>query len=174
MKRSAPMKRTPFLRSQPSGAERPARIKPVAKPLQRPVRYADPANDPGQALPKGEAQRHPFLLSMARGQACLLRVPGVCCAAPSTTVACHSNWAEHGKGGARKADDCFHVHGCFTCHRWLDQGPAPAAEKRACWDAGFAWMRAIWLDIVSGMQPSTPKERAAAQWALGCIAEAGS
>ncbi|WP_213956320.1 nuclease domain-containing protein [Variovorax sp. dw_954] len=160
------MKRTPFVRNQPTAAVRPARIKPVATPLTRPVRYADPANDPGARLAKPEAHRNPFLLSMARGQRCLLQVAGVCNDDPSTTVACHSNWSEHGKAGARKADDQYHVYGCSACHRWLDQGPAPAGEKRERFMAAHSWIVLIWRDIVAGMVPATPKERAAARWAL--------
>jgi hypothetical protein len=76
--------------------------------------------------PKTEPQRNPALLAMARGQRCLLQVPGVCQPDPTTTVACHSNQSVHGKAGARKADDHWHVHGCAACHRWLDQArPRP-------------------------------------------------
>lgn len=54
MKRGAPMKRTGFTRDQALRDERPERIKPVATPLQRPVRYAAPSNEPVYAVPKGE------------------------------------------------------------------------------------------------------------------------
>ena len=120
------------------------------------------------ALPKTEPQRNPFLLSMARGQSCTMRTMH-CNGDRATTVACHSNWAEHGKAGARKADDQWHVHGCSACHAWLDQGDAPAEDKRAIFDAGMVRMRSIWHDIVSGMQHATPREKAAAQWALDRI-----
>jgi hypothetical protein len=166
MKRSTPLKRTPFARSQPEREARPERIKPVATPLARPVRYAQPANDPVAAVTKTAPKRNPHLLTMAKGQRCFLRVPDVCCNDPATTVACHSNWTEHGKAGARKADDCYHVWGCFACHAWLDQGDASAEEKREAFDSAFAWMVAIWRDITQHMQPATPKDRAAAQWAL--------
>ena len=167
--RRTPLKRTPFARNQPLRPVRPERIKPVATPLTRPVHYAQPANEPVMADPKTVPQRNPFLLTMARDQACLLRVPGECNNNPSTTVACHSNLSEHGKAGARKADDQYHVHGCAPCHRWLDQGPATAEEKAARFMAAFAWMVAIWRDIASGMQPTAPRERKAAQWALDRI-----
>lgn len=121
------------------------------------------------ALAKPVPQRNPFLLAMARGESCQLRVPGVCNHDPATTVACHSNWLEHGKSGARKADDQYHVHGCSSCHAWLDQGPAFAREKREVWFKAFQRMQWIWHDITSGIQPATPRERAAAQWALDRI-----
>lgn len=120
--------------------------------------------------PKTVEQRNPHLLSMARGKPCLLRVPGVCNNDWRTTVAAHSNWTEHGKSGARKADDIFHVHSCSACHTWLDQGPAPKAEKkttfmRAHLDQVLAWRRIV------GDMSYTPKDRAAAHWAL-CLLEA--
>lgn len=52
MKRSGPLKRTAWPRKDQPAAERPERVKPVAQPLTRPVRYADPANDPLIASPK--------------------------------------------------------------------------------------------------------------------------
>lgn len=118
------------------------------------------------ALPKPEALRHPFLLTMANREACLLRVPGVCNRDPLTTVACHSNWSEHGKGGGRKADDCWHVWGCSACHEWLDRSGAPQEEKRARFDDAHRWMREIWTEIAYEMQPATPRQREAARWAL--------
>jgi hypothetical protein len=84
-------------------------------------------------------------------------------------VACHSNQSVHGKAGARKADDQWHVYGCAACHRWLDQGPAPATEKIERFNAAHRWMVSIWQDIVAGVQPATPKERRAAAWALARI-----
>lgn len=61
MKRSGPMKRTPFARSQPMGEHRPERIKPVAVALTRPVNYGAPANDAVMAIvkePKGKAGKY--------------------------------------------------------------------------------------------------------------------
>lgn len=161
------LRRTGFKSKAPARAERdPDRVRPTPTPSAA-FRLADQVYvDEFNPLAKPEAHRNPFLLSMARGQSCLLRVPGVCCGDRDTVVACHSNWAEHGKSGARKADDCYTVHGCRTCHAWLDQGKAPAEEKRERWDMAFRWMRAIWWDIAAGMQAATPKERAAAQWAI--------
>jgi hypothetical protein len=123
----------------------------------------------GVAIAKTVRQENPTLLAMARGEACLMKVPGVCCGDRATVVAAHSNWSEHGKSGARKADDCYHVWACFTCHAWLDSGPAPAAEKRARWDAAFERIKDIWLDIDAGMQEATPRERNAVAWALKLV-----
>lgn len=177
MKRSTPMKRTAFKRPRPKvvGVDLAAgpditvlvRVQQVSGHIVRMAAINDA--DFRGGMPKTEAQRNPALLAMARGQRCLLTVPGVCRPDPATTVACHSNQSVHGKAGARKADDQWHVYGCDACHRWLDQGPAPAAEKIERFAAAHSWMVSIWHDIVAGMQSATPKERKAAQWALDRI-----
>ncbi|WP_431106643.1 nuclease domain-containing protein [Variovorax paradoxus] len=177
MKRSAPLKRTAFKRRQPKliGVDlttQPSvtvlvRVEPVPGRIVRMVAINDA--DFRGAVPKTEPQRNPALLAMARGQRCLLQVPGVCRPDPATTVACHSNQSAHGKAGARKADDQYSVYGCFACHTWLDQSPAPAAEKIERFTAAHRWMVAIWQDISAGVQPATPRERRAAEWALARI-----
>ncbi len=179
MKRSAPLLRTGFKRRQPKVmgvdlATQPsitvlARVEPVSRRIVRMAAIND--EQFRGAVPKTEPQRNAALLAMARGQRCLLQVPGVCRPDPATTVACHSNQSVHGKAGARPADDQWHVYGCAPCHRWLDQGPAPAAEKVERFGAAHRWMVAIWQDIVAGMQPATPRERRAAQWALERLEE---
>lgn len=177
MKRSAPLRRTGFQRRQPKTigfdlARAPSvtvlvRVEPVPGRIVRMVAVNDA--DFRGAMPKTEPQRNPALLAMARGQRCLLVVPGVCQPDPATTVACHSNQSVHGKAGARKADDQWHVYGCAACHHWLDQGPAPAEEKVERFGAAHRWMVSIWQDIVAGVLPATPKERRAAAWALARI-----
>lgn len=153
------MKRTGFMRR--------TYTPPPAAPLcalVRPVNYAR-IDDTARAAPKPVEQRNQHLLAMARGQRCLLSIPGVCMGNTETTVACHSNLGAHGKAGARKADDQYSVWGCMACHRWLDQGPAQYDEKAA------AFMRALvrqileWRKIVADMV-RTPRDRKAAHWAL--------
>jgi len=89
------------------------------------------------------------LLESARGRPCEMRVPGVCQGGAETTVAAHSNWSEHGKAAGQKADDIFHARACAACHRWLDEGPAPDAEKREAFYRGLArtWRR-LWEEGV--------------------------
>lgn len=49
-------------------------------------------------------------------------------------MACHSNWAIHGKGKSVKADDNRIAAGCDTCHRELDQGKQYTEdEKKRYW-----------------------------------------
>ena len=143
----------------------PDRVRSMPMPTAA-FRMPEPVADMGNPISKPVQHRNPFLLTMARGERCVLRVPGVCNDDSNTVVACHSNLGEHAKAGARKADDQWHVFGCSACHSWLDQGRAPYDVKRAAFMAGHQWMVGIWHDIVAGMQPATPREKAAAQWAL--------
>lgn len=87
------------------------------------------------------------LLDMAWGERCLLQVPGVCIDDGRSTVACHSNLLEHGKGKSLKAHDFLSAWGCKTCHRWLDQGGATAQEKRAIFDAAMERQVEAWRSI---------------------------
>lgn len=91
--------------------------------------------------PKTTPYRDRRLLDLARGEPCYLRIPGICIGGTETTVPCHGNGAIFGKGMARKADDTSACPGCFACHRWLDQGPASAADKMRAYLAGCsAWV----------------------------------
>lgn len=115
--------------------------------------------------PKPEAHRNPVLLAMARDKPCLLRVPGQCVGGTETTVAAHSNWACHGKGGARKADDQYTVWGCAGCHHWLDRMAAPKATKQAAFMRAHADQVLQWRRIAQDTTEK-PRDRAAALWAL--------
>jgi hypothetical protein len=117
------------------------------------------------ACPKPEAHRNPALLAMAEGKPCLLRVPGQCVGGTDTTVACHSNWKEHGKAGARKADDEYSVWGCFGCHHWLDRIAAPKATKQASFMRAHADQVLEWRRIAQDSSEK-PRDRKAALWAL--------
>jgi len=115
--------------------------------------------------PKSEAYRDRALLDMAHGRPCLLLVPGVCNHRLDTTVACHSNLSVHGKAGARKADDCYVVYGCWPCHAWLDSGKAPAEQKEQVFMAAHLRQVLAWRQIAA--DPSEPDRfRRAAQRAL--------
>jgi hypothetical protein len=55
----------------------------------------------------------------ARNQECTLRFPA-CNYDIQTTVLCHSNLLEHGKGAGLKAPDTSAAFGCSSCHDLLD------------------------------------------------------
>lgn len=117
------------------------------------------------AVPKPVEHRNPDLLGLARGRYCLLRIPGICCGRHDTVVACHSNSSDHGKGGARKADDQWTVWGCWNCHCWLDQGPADYREKNRAFSTAHILQIEAWARIAYDMA-EPPRARRAAEWAL--------
>lgn len=139
---------------------------PLYAPVERRGTYATPEVRNRTSDPKPEQHRNPHLLAMARGQACALEVSGICNGDRSTVVAAHSNLSIHGKAGARKADDQYHVYACFACHSWLDQGKADAVIKEMAFMRAHLWMVDIWRGIVAGFIDATPKDKAAARWAL--------
>lgn len=105
MKRSTPMKRTPFKVSvRPSFSS----VKPEVKPKR--MKSSKPKMTP--------------IRKSARGQECLLRFPGICNHDNDTVVWCHSNSHKDGKGGGLKARDEEGCYGCYACHAWLDGGYA--------------------------------------------------
>jgi len=110
---------------------------------------------------------------MAMSSGCNARIPGVCRNIADTVVAAHSNYGEHGKGMARKADDCYVIYACHACHSWMDQGKASAEAKRSEWDLGFARQRKHWRRITEDPL-ANHKDKAAAQWALDRIKRAGA
>jgi hypothetical protein len=117
------MKRTPFKRP-----ERAPRTAPRMTAITRTAAYATPAVM--TARPKREYVRSEKLREAYR------LIPCQHCDTDDGTVCCaHSNWAEHGKGKAIKADDNRAASLCSTCHAWLDQGAADGAAKRRMWDA---------------------------------------
>ena len=168
MMRRTPMKRTAFARKAPPARAPRERVTSTPAPATRRGSYA--SSPVVVAMPKPIEHRRPRLLALAEGMPCLLRVPGVCVGDPLTTVACHSNWSEHGKAGARKADDHYTVWGCHACHVWLDQlGSATYEEKRATWFAAHALQVVAWRAIE--VDPARAKaDRAAVRWALELLA----
>lgn len=163
------MKRTGFRPRSPRREQRdPDRVRSV--PSVTPGAFRAPqavAAAPG-AAPKSAAHRNSHLRDMARGMPCLLRVPGVCTQDRATVVCCHSNLSIHGKAGARKADDQYSVWGCAACHRWLDAGPAPKAQKYSAFMAAHRNQVLEWRAIVLDSR-SASRDRKAAQWALNLL-----
>lgn len=61
----------------------------------------------------------------ARGELCLVRVPGVCNGNPDTTVLAHLN----GGGMAAKHHDIHAAYACSDCHFWLDSGYVYGSDR---------------------------------------------
>lgn len=118
------------------------------------------------AIPKTPRREIPHLLAMARGMPCLFVLRGICNHNPETTVAAHSNWAQHGgKGGARKGDDCYSAWACSACHTWLDSGPADGEQKKLAFMLAHLAQVQQWRAIAAD-PASKPRDRASAQRAL--------
>lgn len=112
LSRGKPLARTTFKPKTPD--QRPKRMK-SARPKMTPIRAS------------------------ARGEECTLRFPGVCNENPQTTVLCHSNRLEDGKGMGLKAPDDRACYGCSSCHAFLDGGYANSPMPRTTVDAFFAF-----------------------------------
>lgn len=118
-------------------------------------------------VPKTKRREIPHLLDMARGMPCLFGIVGVCNRDPATTVAAHSNWTQHGgKGGHRKADDCYSAWACSSCHTWLDSGPADGELKKTQFLLAHMDQVLMWREIASGITGAPARDRAAAALAL--------
>jgi hypothetical protein len=165
MKRSTPLRRTRWRTGSPDIEREP---KPVAAAVAtlKPLHCGTYAGGTTGPAPKPIAYRDPVLLEMAKDRPCLMLVPSVCNARLDTTAAAHSNWPEHGKAGARKADDCYSVWSCAACHiPWLDQGRAPGWLKRQTFMEAHARQVLAWRLIA--MDRNEPERfRKAARRAL--------
>jgi hypothetical protein len=96
----------------------------------------------------------------AHMQECTLRFEGICNRNPETTVWCHSNRLEDGKGMSLKAPDEQGCYGCSDCHAWLDGGYAGAGADRAPVDARFDAARAESREILRAKGLLTNSETA--------------
>ncbi|PRC92654.1 nuclease domain-containing protein [Solimicrobium silvestre] len=91
----------------------------------------------------------------ARMQDCTFRFPAICNYNPETTVWCHSNEIEDGKGAGLKARDEEGAYGCSACHAFYDGGYVNHDVDRGYVRAGFNVARAISQKILKlkGLMP---------------------
>jgi hypothetical protein len=167
-KRRAPTTRAPARSEAACGLQPEAdafehQMATTSQPARRGT-YAAPARV--APIPKTPRREIPHLLDMAHGKPCLFQISGICNRDPATTVAAHSNWAEHGgKGGARKADDCYSAWACHACHTWLDSGPADGELKKVTFMFAHLSQVQHWRAIAAD-PTSKPRDRAAVLLAL--------
>lgn len=69
------------------------------------------------------------LRKSARGEECTFR-SSACNHNPETTVLCHLNEYEFGKGMGMKADDMAAFYGCSSCHDLYDGRVNPVESDR--------------------------------------------
>lgn len=144
-------------------AERARKIPTLADPSR--FKWGEEVGEGITAQPKTVALRNPAILEMARGRPCLLQAPYTMSHDPATTVGCHGNGHQFGKGDRRKADDCYVVWGCFECHSWLDQGSASQHEKLRVFHLGMFRQMLAWEQVAASEHESQRFKRAA-EWAL--------
>ena len=136
MKRSAPLKRTPWPRRrdmpvlQALDESRKVFASVAHKSTSRAV-MVPVAAAPAVAVVKHQYVRSKKLLESCREIACQW-----CGIADGTVVAAHSNALAHHKGKAIKADDNRVASLCHRCHSELDQGShLTKAERVELWTA---------------------------------------
>ena len=67
----------------------------------------------------------------ARGEQCLVRIPGWCNADPATVVWIHANGSAAGKGIGMKSHDLLGAYACSNCHDIVDRRrPTPQGMTR--------------------------------------------
>jgi hypothetical protein len=76
------------------------------------------AASPGRSTLKSKASKPSKIRLSAKGEQCLVRVPGVCNGNAATVVLAHLN----GAGTGMKHSDHLGAYGCSACHSWLDGG----------------------------------------------------
>jgi hypothetical protein len=88
------------------------------------------AEPPRPAAQKAQGRVRPQIRESARGEQCLIRLPG-CPGDPAMTVWSHNRHQRAGKGGAMKALDLNGCYGCTWCDAVYDgQVPLPAGMSR--------------------------------------------
>lgn len=115
------------------------------KNSKRVAKRAAPAREyEGEALGKQPRLHILSLTEVARGMPCCLEVPDVCNGNPETTVWCHANTQEWGKGMSAKCDDFMGVFGCSACHQWLDEPKNADAANYLFIEAYRRTWRLLW------------------------------
>lgn len=61
------------------------------------------------------------LRESARGEDCLLRIPGVCSWQPDETILAHNPYTMGNNGIGIKTDDLFSIYACSKCHDCIDR-----------------------------------------------------
>jgi hypothetical protein len=122
------LRRTPL--KQGSGFKRRVYEAPPPAPPRPATRRAEYGGATTGPVPKEPADRLQALRDLARGEDCLLQLPGCCCH-PETTVWGHTNTLSDRKGLGYKASDSKGFFVGHDCHAELDQGSRFSEEQKA-------------------------------------------
>ena len=87
-----------------------------------------------------------ILRQSAKGQECMMRIPGICSHNPETTVLAHEN----GGGLALKHDDLRATFACSACHSYYDNKSSDEIAPKVLMENYFykGHMRTLqwWID----------------------------
>lgn len=89
-------------------------------------------------FPKSVTYRNQRIRDSARGEECLVRLPGVCTHDSAMTIWSHYRGGAGGKGGALKADDLAGAYCCTACDAVYD-GQRPPPDGMTYADVVLAW-----------------------------------
>jgi len=132
------LRRSPLQRKAPPKRERRMPTVPATPPKPRAV-MARAANDPAPQ-PKATVHRDQRIRDSARGEFCLIRLPG-CPGGTERTIWSHYRGSAGGKGMGLKSHDVAGAYGCTYCDGVYDgQCPRPAGMTKA--DVDMAWHEA--------------------------------
>jgi hypothetical protein len=144
-------------RHQGEPVDQDAEGKPVYAPLPPPGNR--PKELPRRTGLKSKGPKMTPIRRAARGEQCTLRFDGICNRNPETSVWCHSNRYEHGKGAGLKARDEHGCIGCSACHAFYDGGYANAGWTRDQVEARFDLAEAASREVLRA-KGVLPKELA--------------
>ena len=106
--------------------------------LERPCSYAGTVRPiAAPVAPKIERKARQSIRDSAKGEACLVRLPG-CSHDPEKTIWSHARWGDAGRGKGTKALDLCGAYCCTACDAVYDgQAPLPAGYTREQVDADW-------------------------------------
>ena len=88
------------------------------------------ANLPAPPIAKTPGRKRQDIRDSARGEECLVRIPGVCRGGTEHTIWSHAPLGAAGKGRGIKSLDIAGAYCCTACDAALDQAQRPATMTR--------------------------------------------
>lgn len=110
------LKRTGFKRKAPQ----PAKASTRKTDTQRAASFDSGKPETKRKRLRSRGPKMSPIRRSARGEDCLIQLPGASYHDPDTTVLCHSNQLADGKGMGLKAPDTRAAYGCHYCHDVVD------------------------------------------------------
>ena len=101
---------------------------------------------PASVTPKTPKDQGRAIRDSARGEACEVRIPGVCTGNPEHTIWSHAPLGAAGKGRSLKALDVCGAFACVACDAAMDQAtgrPAGMTRDQVLLDWMFGHLRSL-------------------------------